>query len=314
MVRSDQPRFSLLVANYGNGCYLDAAIDSVVRQSYENWELIIVDDASIDDSIEVISRWSIEPRIRLIRHPVNRGVGAAFATAAAAASGEIFGMLGADDALRSDALERMVKAHLSHPDASLINSDLVSCDTDLVPLAGRTEYGPLPKGDTLIRNCPISSFATFKRSAYVRTSGFDPAFSRAVDHDLYLKLEEVGALSYVAKGLYFYRQHSGGISQGANGLLAAQFSLMARANAYHRRLGTTIPNLTRQEYRTVMSTYHSRQGILVAKASRIQSLRHWIRAATFRPRIILTRGFWGNTLRQLLPGSSSINVSDVKEY
>lgn len=253
------PLFSVLIANYQNGQYIDEALRSLSAQTCENWEAVVVDDASSDNSREVLAAWASEPRIKIVIHESNLGAGAAFATAAANATGSIMGMLGADDALKPNAIERMLQAHAERPDASLINSDLVVCDEYLEPLGTRSPYHAPSSGVSLIRDCPISSFATFKRSAYDRTAGFDRSLRRAVDHDIYLKLEEVGWLGYVAEPLYLYRAHPGGISQGDNGMLAAQSALIARGNAYRRRRGKTIPNLTRQEYRALLSTFHRRE-------------------------------------------------------
>lgn len=300
-----EPSFSLLVANFNNRQYLGRMFETVVAQSYTNWELIAVDDGSTDGSMSELTRWTQDPRIQVIAHSFNRGVGAAFATAAAAASGEIMGMLGADDGLRSDAVQKMVDAHTRDPDASLINSDLVMCDERLKPLNQLSPYHPASKGESLIRNCCVSSFATFKRSAYLRTAGFDAAFHRAVDHDLYLKLEEVGTLAYVAEPLYFYRTHAGGISQGDNnGIRAAQYALLARGNAYRRRHGTTMPNLTRNEYREMMSTYHRREADLLVAGGRLGSLRHLGRSALYRPTLGFRPSFWRVAARHLFsPGA-----------
>lgn len=295
------PRFSLLVANFNNRSYLEAMLESVLGQTYANWELIVVDDGSTDGSRDVLRAWTPrDPRISILEHASNRGVGAAFSNAAASASGEILGMLGADDALRSDAIEMMVEAHGNHSEASLINSDLVMCDENLKPLAQHSPYGPLPPGETLIRNCPISSFATFKRVQYARTAGFDPSFKRAVDHDLYLKLEEVGSLAYVPEPLYLYRTHSGGISQGDNGIRAAQSALLARGNAYGRRLGTGISNLTQREYREMMSIYHRREAELLDSGERFGSLRHLGKSAAYRPLTALKPSFWNAAVHHLL--------------
>ena len=294
-----QPLFSLLVPNYNNARYLPALVTSVIRQTYANWELIFVDDASQDDSVAVMETWRSEKRIKVIRFPVNRGAGAAFGAAAATASGEILGMLGADDALQEDALDAMVDAHRSLPDASLINSDLVVCGDDLRPAGRQSSFGPLPAGGTLIRNCCVSNFATFKRNAYLHTSGFDSSFLRAVDHDIYLKLEEVGSLGYVPEPLYLYRTHRKGISQGDNGMRAAQSALRARGNAYVRRLGTSLPNLTTSEYRDMMSVYHRREA-QVAGGGRFESLRELARAARFRPGLASSAAFWGSAARSLL--------------
>lgn len=295
--------FSVLIANFQNGRFLDDALDSLVAQTHAGWEAIVVDDASTDDSREVLARWSSEPRIKAVFHESNLGAGAAFSTAAANARGDVLGMLGADDALEPNAVERMLRAHEEQPDASLINSDLIVCDENLEGLNTPSPYHAQQPGVSPIRDCTISSFATFKRAAYDRTAGFDSSLRRAVDHDIYLKLEEVGSLGYVAEPLYRYRGHSGGISQGANGMRAAQAALVARGNAYLRRLGADLPNLTHKEYRALMSTFHQREAQL-AGAPRRSAFAHVARSATYRPRALATAGFWSTAVRVALGKSA----------
>jgi glycosyltransferase involved in cell wall biosynthesis len=256
---SPHPLFSVIVASYNNGSYLDEMIESVCGQSWPHWELIIAEDCSTDESSTILEKWSNHPQIRVIAHDQNRGAGAAFATAASYATGEIIGMLGADDALMPNALARMVRAHQDHPEASLINSLAIGCDAELRPLGPVSYCRNIAPTEELIFNLVISSFATFKREAYERTSGFNPDFKRAVDHDIYLKLDEVGQLVGIDEFLYLYRQHAGGISQGESGVLAQQFSYQARIDAYRRRLGTPKKNYSRKEARMLLDTWFLRE-------------------------------------------------------
>lgn len=272
-------------------------IQSVMAQSYEHWELVVVDDASTDDSLSILARWSQEQRIKVFSHDVNRGAGATFASAANMATGEILGMLGADDALRHDAVERMVAAHLADAGASLINSDLVACDEHLQPLGAPSPYRAVREGESLIQDCCVSNFATFKREAYLRTAGFDTNAKRAIDHDIFLKLEEVGSLGYVPEPVYLYRKHTAGISQGSSGMLAAQASLRARGAAYRRRLGTSLPNITRREYRTLMGTFHLREAQHPPTSSRT-ALGHLVNAVSYDPALLLRRSTWTTAARR----------------
>ena len=251
--------FSIIVANYNNSQYLPDLITSVLNQTYCNWELVIVDDCSTENPMKFIEAYLPDKRIKFIAHKLNAGAGAAFKTAADQATGEIIGMLGADDALVPTALETMVKAHEQFPDASMINSACYWCDEKLNILRKYEHYTALEPGQTLIRNLTVGSFATFKKAAYFKTAGFDPAFKRAVDHDIYLKLDEVGYLEYVHKPLYLYRKNNIGISQNDNGIKAAQYSIIAKYNAYKRRLGTNKDNLNKKEINSLRKNWYLRE-------------------------------------------------------
>jgi glycosyltransferase involved in cell wall biosynthesis len=252
-------KFSLIVANYNNNEYLPQLIESVLKQTFTNWELIIVDDCSQEDPINLLASFLVDNRILYIRHEINKGVGATFKTASDNSTGDIIGMIGADDAILENALEAMVKAHELYPEASLINSECYWCDEELNILEKYQYYKALEKEQSLIRNLSIGSFATFKRTAYFATEGFNPYFKRAVDHDIYLKLDEVGNLVFLHEPLYLYRRNIKGISQNENGTKAAQYSIQAKYNAYRRRLGTSKDNLTIKEIKTLRKIWYLRE-------------------------------------------------------
>jgi glycosyltransferase involved in cell wall biosynthesis len=246
-------KFSVLVANYNNGKYLGDLLESVFLQTYNNWELIIVDDFSTDNSWEILEKYNNNDRIKILRHFKNLGAAAAFKSAADMANGEIFGMLGADDALLPNAIEVMVDAHFQNENASLICSNLYKCNEEMVVDFLWDKYSQPYGFGSLILNVSVGSFATFKRLKYLETSGFDSFFKRALDHDIYLKLEEKGHVLFIDKPLYLYRSNPIGISQNNNWSEALRYSNIARKNAYFRRKEiASIINLSRCEYRNIM--------------------------------------------------------------
>ena len=114
--------FSVLIANYNNGKYLQEAIDSVLAQTYNNWEIIIVDDKSTDDSVEVYNKYKDDSRFRIYFNDKNEGCGYTKRRCAELAHGDICGFLDPDDTLTEDALEKHIKVHSSQPKVSVIYS------------------------------------------------------------------------------------------------------------------------------------------------------------------------------------------------
>ena len=90
------PKVSVLMPSYNHEDFVGPAIQSVVRQDFEDWELIVVDDASTDDSWEVISNF-VDSRIHQLRNPENLGVCETYNRAALQAQGDIIMTLGSDD-------------------------------------------------------------------------------------------------------------------------------------------------------------------------------------------------------------------------
>ena len=215
-----QPLFSVLVANYNNGRYIAECLDSVLKQDYPNIEIIIVDDASTDSSLQITEPYLQHSHIKLLSNEDNKGVGYTKKRCIDEASGEICGFLDPDDTLTLDAISKMVTAHASKPDASLIYSDYYECDEQLQIT---TEY----KSEQVINgqydffnDKGIGPFATFKKEFYEKTNGLNAALRRAIDQDLYLKLYDTGDCIHLPEPLYYYRFHKKGLSTNAQGDLA----------------------------------------------------------------------------------------------
>lgn len=234
---TQNPLFSVLIANYNNGCYLQDAINSVLLQSYPNWEIVIVDDCSTDNSPEIYKELVSDPRIHIYYNDVNSGAGYTKRRCAELAHGDICGFVDPDDALAGDdVLESMVREHQSNPDASFVYSGMYITD-DRLNIIDTRPGRSLEKGQTAIetKSWPYNHFVTFKRSFYLKTAGINPIMKRAVDQDLYYRLEEVGESVYLDKIQYYYRKNSNSISLNNNEYKAYAWHCYACIEAMKRR-------------------------------------------------------------------------------
>ncbi len=231
------PLFSVLIANYNNAQYIDEAIQSVFSQTYQNWEIIIIDDVSTDDSMEVISKYKNDSRIRIFSNDQNYGCGYTKRKCVELALGEIAGFLDPDDFLDRKALEIMVDNHSKNKSASMIYSNLFICDEQIKSCIKSNYVRAIPTESSYLemKAGMISHFASFKIEFYKKTIGINEKLTRAVDQDLYLKLEEVGTLNFVDVPLYYYRIHEKGISTFANYNNAFTWNLLTRFDACERR-------------------------------------------------------------------------------
>ncbi|KIG07752.1 glycosyl transferase family 2 [Burkholderia sp. MR1] len=121
------PRVSIIVTSYNYARFIGEAIDSVLAQTFESWELIIVDDCSSDDSWEVISRYK-DDRIHAIRLEQNLGACACYNTAFGLARGEFIASLDSDDAFADTKLAEQVAFFDDNPDATVCGTYLEEVD------------------------------------------------------------------------------------------------------------------------------------------------------------------------------------------
>ena len=235
----NEPLFSVLIANHNDGKYIKEAIDSVFKQTYSRWEIIIVDDKSTDNSYEVYNQYADDSRFHIYHNDENKGCGYTKRRLAELANGDICGFLDADDALTSDAIQTMVDAHIMHLECSLIYSQYYKTDADMSIKEVSGHQHQIPPGKTFLDmpfSGAVSHFATFKTDLYRRTEGISPILKSAEDIDLYLKLEEVGQLLFIPQPLYYYRTDTGNnISLGKNDGKAKIWDMVARISACQRR-------------------------------------------------------------------------------
>ena len=229
------------MANYNNDKYIQEAIQSVISQTYSDWELIIVDDCSTDTSLEKIKPFLVDERIKLVKLNKNQGVGYAKREGCKNARNDILGILDADDKLASNALETIARYYTENPKIGFIYTNMYSCDSKLENCFISKKNREITEKGSIYKPI-ILHFRTFKRSDYFRTLGYDPQLKSAVDKDIIYKLEEVASFKFVNEPLYYYRHHSKGISQNHNKFEARINHYKAKCKTYRRRIGTGIPN------------------------------------------------------------------------
>lgn len=288
------PLFSILIANYNNGPYLQEAIDSVLAQTYANWEVILVDDKSTDESAAIYGKYAADSRFKVYYNEVNRGCGYTKRRCAELATGELCGFLDPDDALLPEALETMVRAHAGHPECSLIYSTCYRYSGDRTAEMPVWDFiGPIPEdSDFLIyRKKLVSHFVSFKRAAYLRTGGIDPTLEAAVDRDLYYNLEEQGALLHIPKPLYLYRiNNANSISIGSSQADKKAYynCIKSELNAICRRIGTALYRKNEDAYRKylrkILRVYYTSP--LFNRRDFVRFCYHYAKALRFSPRAL----------------------------
>jgi glycosyltransferase involved in cell wall biosynthesis len=240
------PLCSVIIAQYNNGKYFSELYQSLINQDTQNFEVIIVDDCSTDETISIVKEIiKDDNRFKLVKHQINKGVGGAFKTAMNYVSSDIVLMLGAEDALLPNALSKLVESHIANPDASLINFPFYFCDQKL-NIISKSTYKHDFEGEYFFWF--TLGVDTFKKSCYDKTLGFNDTMRSAIDQDICFKLEEVGKPIFIDEPLTLYRKNKKGISQGKNALSARINHLKALISTYERREISGFTNISEQKF------------------------------------------------------------------
>lgn len=201
------PFFSILIANYNNGRYILDAIRSIQAQTYTNWEIVIVDDGSTDDSVFLYKSMCTDERIHIYYNEINKGCGYTKNRCIAEAKGLWCVFLDPDDMLRADALE-IVAQHISqYPQYGVFFSHMYVCDEKMNVLYDDTFQPQSKEWEIFIHYQRGIHLYCFNKGVYLSTRGIHLALPQSVDIDLYYLMSEVTEIYYINLPLYYYRNN-----------------------------------------------------------------------------------------------------------
>ena len=210
-----EPRISCLLPVFNGEEFLDEAVRSILSQTYENFELVIVDDGSRDSTPDILKGLAAEDaRVMVVRRE-NGGIVAALNTGLAACRGEYIARMDADDIALPDRFQFQLDYLDAHPGCVLLGGVARSLLSD-GSLSGRTTGGRHRRTD-------LSSFPPkiavamhplimVRRAALIAVDGYRSDFPHAEDYDLFIRLSKLGDIDNPDHDLLIYRRHEGAIS------------------------------------------------------------------------------------------------------
>jgi glycosyltransferase involved in cell wall biosynthesis/tetratricopeptide (TPR) repeat protein len=209
----DGPTVSVLMAAYNAEAYIRQAIESCQAQTLKDWELIIVDDGSTDNTLGIALEYEAhDSRIKIVTHGINRNYSVAVNTALSVATGRYIARLDADDWDDPTRLEKSVARLESTPVC-----DCVSCGMFVGPAGKMEHYALDSKGmvpEVYMRPdgsgaSPIDATIVAKREVYQIVGGFDPEIVVGGDADWNIRANLKGIRwAYIPEDLYYYRSHA----------------------------------------------------------------------------------------------------------
>jgi glycosyltransferase involved in cell wall biosynthesis len=204
---SMQPTISLVMTVYNRERYLATAIESILQQTRTDFELIIWDDGSRDDSCQIAREYAEkDDRIRVFSEE-NRGQARAMKAAIAQTKGSYLGWVDSDDVLGFTALEETTAILETQSQVGLVYTNYLIID-EFGRSRGRGKRCQIPYSpQRLLVDFMTFHFRLFRRSVYDRTEGIDDRLFFGFDYDLCLKFSEVTAIEHLSKSLYYYRLH-----------------------------------------------------------------------------------------------------------
>lgn len=230
------PRVSVVLPNYNYARYLRERVRSVLYQTMEDFELIYIDDASKDESNQVMETFASDPRVRMTLHTQNSGmVYKRWNDGAAMATGDWLWFAGADDSAHPQFLEKLLALADANPSAAIVHSSCLLMDGQGA-LIGLGAYGDdLPSAHLAQSHCVqgheeairlmewchllTASAMLLRRDAFEAAGGFEIRLWQAADWDLYLSMLRHHDIAYTTEPLATFRKHAQTVSSGSGSLV-----------------------------------------------------------------------------------------------
>jgi glycosyltransferase involved in cell wall biosynthesis len=201
-----RPKISVIMPVYNSGLYLKQAIDSILNQSFRDFELFVIDDASTDNSVSIIRSYE-DNRIELIAKPKNTGYTDSLNLSIPRANGKYIARMDSDDIALPERFERQVHFMDHNPDVLIVGSAYKVIDSDFTyhPPVGCEQVklnalmeSPLAHPTVLMRNEIFSQYGL----------RYNKHFEPTEDYDLWTRVLEYGKIDNLPEVLLHYRHHA----------------------------------------------------------------------------------------------------------
>lgn len=219
---------TVVIPAYNPGAFLDEAVQSVVAQSFKDWECVVVDDGSQED----LSRFdTFHPQVRRLRQD-NRGLSIARNAGILGSQSEYVAFLDADDAWNADKLKLQVQVMDAAPEAAFCHSAFEIIDAQ----SRVTDAGwgkPVSSYLELLESSHVCVSTVMVRRSCLATSGlFDPLLRSTQDYDMWLKLARFHEVRFLSDSLAFYRVHGSNMSGNTKVMVGEIEQILGR----HKRI------------------------------------------------------------------------------
>lgn len=233
-------KVSVIIPTYNRAEKLHKSMESVLAQTYGDFELLIIDDGSTDSTAEVVSSFG-DDRIRYVKMAQNVGASAARNEGVRLAEGDWIAFHDSDDFWRPDKLQKQMDYMERNPEYDVIYcSYLMHTDEEEIVVPNENWSGEL-EGDLFIsllaRNSIGAPTMLIKKSVFEETGGFDTSFKSLEDWDLALRIAMRHQIGYVPEVLVDAYMSSGGVSSNVGAYYESRCKLIGRYRQILTELG-----------------------------------------------------------------------------
>jgi glycosyltransferase involved in cell wall biosynthesis len=274
-----RPLVSIVLPTYNGARYLAQSIESCLAQTLGDWELILVDDCSTDETPRIIERYvARDPaRVRSIRNDPNRRLPGSLNVGFAAARGQLLTWTSDDNLYRPNALAEMAAFLREHPEVDFVYADSTVIDENGQPVA----YWKANPPEELAHRNVVNACFLYRRAVQERLGGYAEEWALVEDWEFWLRASMQFRLAALNRDLYHYRQHAGSLTTQKRQQIHA---------AVVRMLDQHLPRMR------VSRSVRGRSYLMIAALCRLHGrraacLKHLSRALLYAPRYTVARAW-----------------------
>lgn len=244
---------SIVLPTYNGSRYLTSAIDSILKQTYSDIELILVDDCSTDGTdviVDVIAK--SDKRIRVIHNKINKKLPASLNIGFENAKGDYFTWTSDDNLYKYNALEIMLKSIKENPDTDIVYAMYGTIDTEGKVLTTNTNQEKESEEKISYIHNWVGACFLYKREVHDKLHGYDENLFLVEDYDFWLRAARYFNYKKINQNLYQYRVHPNSLTSTRKGeVLAKTVELLQR----ELELGYVQPDETALLYKHFVNYY-----------------------------------------------------------
>ena len=216
---------TVYITNYNYANYIKQAIDSVINQNFQDFELIIIDDGSTDNSKDIIEQYINNSKVKII-YQKNKGLNATNNKALSLSKGKYIVRLDADDFLNENALLLMVKELESNEEIGLVFSDYYLVDKlgTIITEEKRHDF----KKVSLFDQPAHGACTMIRKSVLKEVGGYSKEFSRQDGYELWIKISKYKKVSNINLPLFNYRKHGENLTEDKEKLYATRHKIIKK--------------------------------------------------------------------------------------
>ena len=288
----EKKKISIVLPVYNGAGYLAESIESVLNQTYANWELIIVNDCSTDNSLSIALDYAAkDARIKVFSNIENLKLPNTLNVGFEQASGEYYTWTSDDNKYKPDALHVMAECLEKNPSAVMVYANYTTIDSN----GNSIESVKKPEPKYMFAGNVVGACFLYTAEAAKKVGQYDAGVFLAEDYDFWIRLYKVGKVLHIGDDLYYYRIHEKSLTETRKKFVDEQTYKVLEKNFSFAYMKSVDENLCNEFFDHVLSRasahYDETLKMLVSKNKKYLIHLYWVKIKMF---------IWNSRLWQML--------------